>query len=155
MATFRAYAAALEPDDPVLKFRAAGYGCPGGPLTLASVLQRNGGVYLTAIPLSSSMPEHMRGIAELTGDTDLLAISQFQEVPVSLEHLRGIAPDTQITVRAEFTPDTDEERAWLTDWQRADPRPAIATLLPDGTVVPGDGNPWSGHPQTADDAVNG
>ena len=53
MATFRAYAKVLEPDDPTMRIYEAGLrACPGEPgMPLAEVLRRSGGVYQTTTPL--------------------------------------------------------------------------------------------------------
>lgn len=140
MATFRVWARVLEPDDPSVKVHAAGFGCPGGPgVVLAEVLRRNGGVYATTVALSPGMRQDMREAAELTSDAELLALSWLTEVPVSLEHLRGIDPETRISIGAELlAPDV----GGLLSRHQPGRRPkAIATVLPDGTVVAGGVDP--------------
>lgn len=96
MAIFRAYAKVLEPDDPSMRIHEAGLrACPGQPgLLLADVLRRTGGVYRTTTPLAPHFHDNIREIAELTSDAELLAIAELTEVPVSLEHLRGL--DTSV-----------------------------------------------------------
>jgi len=42
--------------------------------------------------------EDIREIAELASDDQLLRISELPEVPVSLEHLRHVDPQTRIVV---------------------------------------------------------
>ena len=50
--------------------------------------------------------EDIREIAELASDDQLLRISELPEVPVSLEHLRHVDPQTRIVVgyRLDVTP---------------------------------------------------
>jgi hypothetical protein len=71
-------------------------------VVLADVLQRTGGVYETTTRLT---PE-FREIAELTSDDEFLRIAELPEVPVSLEHLRDVDPQTCILVgyRLDVTP---------------------------------------------------
>ncbi|WP_034270752.1 hypothetical protein [Actinospica robiniae] len=140
MAIFRAYAKVLEPDDPAVRIYKAGYRtCPGEPgQLLADVLQRTGGAYETTTQLSPSLRNDIREIAELTSDTALLAIADLAEVPVSLEPLRGLDPHTRIVIRAELQYEADEGSRVSGLRER---RPAVATIMPDGTVVAGDALP--------------
>jgi len=105
MATFRAYAKVLEPDDPTMRIYEAGLRtCPGEPgMPLAEVLRRSGGVYQTTTPLIPHMRDDIREVAELTSDAELLVIAEMTEVPVSLEHLRGLDPQTRIVIRSELS----------------------------------------------------
>ena len=140
MAIFRAYAKVLEPDDPAMQIYQAGLrACPGQPgLLLADVLQRTGGVYETTAPLSPRLRADIREAAELTSDAELSAIADLAEVPVPLDHLRGLDPQTRIIVRAELRYQGDEgARASRTREQR----PAVAAMMPDGTIIAGDAMP--------------
>jgi hypothetical protein len=140
MATFRAYAKVLEHDDPSMRLYEAGLrACPGEPgLVLAEVLRRAGGNYETVTELSPLLRDDMREVAELTADTRLRAIAELSQVPVSLEHLRGLDPQTRIIIRCELCYEGDEG-AQLSSVRA--PRPALATITPDGTVVAGDWSP--------------
>jgi len=73
---------------------------------LGDVIQRTGGAYETTTQLTPKMRADIREIAELTSDDRLLAISELLEVPVSLEHLRHVDPQTRIVVgcRLDVTP---------------------------------------------------
>jgi hypothetical protein len=121
MATFRTYAEVLRPDHPMMKnyaratkWRPSAYRSaeieqamraePG--VVLGDVLQRTGGVYETTTGLMPKFREDIREIAELTSDDQLLAVSELPEVPVSLEHLRHVDPQTRIVVgyRLDVTP---------------------------------------------------
>lgn len=136
MAIFRAYAKVLEPDDPGMRIYEAGLrSCPGQPgHLLGDVLQRTGGAYQTSTPLTPQLRDDIREVAELTSDADLLAVAEFTEVPVSLEHLRGLDPQTRIIIRASLEYEGGEGAR-----VRASERgPAIATILPDGSVIAGD-----------------
>src|SRR5580692_12050391 len=110
MATFRAYAKVLEPDDPTMRIYEAGLrACPGEPgMPLAEVLRRSGGVYQTTTPLIPHMRDDIRKVAELTSDAELLVIAEMTEVPVSLEHLRGLDPQTRIVIVSELHYEADE-----------------------------------------------
>jgi len=113
MATFRTYAEILRPDHPLMKIHKAALTWrpsryrpaeldrdmraePG--VVLGEVLRRTGGVYETTIRLTPKFREDMREIAELTSDEELLRVSGLPEVPVSLEHLRGVDRQTRILV---------------------------------------------------------
>jgi hypothetical protein len=140
MATFRACAKVLGHDDPAMLVYEAGLrACPGEPgMPLAEVLRRSGGVYQTTIPLVPRMREDIREVAELTSDAELLKMAELTEVPVSLEHLRGLDPRTRIIIRSELRYEGDEASRVSA---AARPRHALATVMPDGTVLPGDVRP--------------
>ena len=121
MATFRTYAESLRPDHPLMKIHKAALTWrpsryrpaeiervmraePG--VVLGDVLQRTGGVYETTTRMIPKFREDMREIAELTSDDQLLRIAELAEVPVSLEHLRQVDPQTRILIgyRLDVTP---------------------------------------------------
>ena len=56
------------------------------------------GVYETTTRLGPKFREDIREIAELASDDELLEVSELPEVPVSLEHLRHVDPQTRILV---------------------------------------------------------
>jgi len=140
MAIFRAYAKVLEPDDPALRIHEAGLPtCPGQPgLVLADVLRQTGGVCETSTPLPPPLRDNIREVAELTSDAGLLAIADLAEVPVSLEHLRGLDPQTRIVIRTELRYEADEGARVSGAMKH---QPALATIMPDGTVIAGDAFP--------------
>jgi hypothetical protein len=140
MARFRAYAKVLEPDDPTMRIYEAGLrACPGEPgMPLAEVLRRSGGAYHTTTPLIPHMRDDIREVAELTSDAELLKIAELTEVPVSLEHLRGLDPQTRIIIRSELNYEGDEASRVSAGTR---PRHPLATVMPDGTVIPGDARP--------------
>ncbi len=91
MATFRTYAEALRPDHPLMKIHeAARTWRPSRYRTaeIERVVRAEPGVVL----------EDIREIAELTSDEELLRIADLAEVPVSLEHLRPVDPQTRILI---------------------------------------------------------
>ncbi|MGH3219433.1 MAG: hypothetical protein ACRDPY_12105 [Streptosporangiaceae bacterium] len=137
MAIFRASAKVLEPSDPSVRIYEAGLRpCPGQPgLPLSDVLRRTGGAYHTTTPLTPQLRDAIREVAQLTSDVDLLAIAQLTEVPVSLEHLRGLDPQTRITISVSLDYEADEGTRVR---KAAERRPALATILPDGSVIAGD-----------------
>ncbi|MBR7839242.1 hypothetical protein KDL01_38635 [Actinospica durhamensis] len=130
----------MEPDDPATRIHEAGFRtCPRGPgHVLADVLRRTGGVYETTTPLSPWLRDDIREVAELTSDAELLAIADLAEVPVSLDHLRGLDPRTRIVIRAELRYEADEGARVS---RTGDRRPAVVTIMPDGAVVAGDACP--------------
>lgn len=140
MATFRACAKVLGPDDPAMRVYEAGLrACPGEPgMPLAEVLRRSGDVYQATIPLTPRMRDDIREVAELTSDAELLNVAELTEVPVSLEHLRGLDPRTRIVIRSELNYEGDEASRVSA---AARPHHALATVMPDGTVLPGDVRP--------------
>jgi hypothetical protein len=140
MAVFRAYAKVLEPGDPAMRVYGAGLrACPGPPgLVLADVLRRTGGVYETTTPLPPQFRDDIREVAELTSDPELLAIADLSEVPVPLGHLRGLDPQTRIIIRTELCYEADEGARVSRGREH---RPAVATIMPDGTVIAGDAFP--------------
>jgi len=137
MAIFRAYAKVLDPGDPAMRTYEAGLRtCPGQPgLLLADVLRRTGGVYETTTPLPQQFRDEIREIAELTSDPELLAIADLSEVPVPLDHLRGLDPQTRIVIRTELCYEADEGVRLS---RAREHRPTVATIMPDGTVIAGD-----------------
>ena len=121
MATFRTYAEVLRPDHPMTKnyrasitWRPSRYrpaeleqdrrAEPG--VVLGDVLAQTGGVYETTTRMTPKFREDIREIAELASDDQLLRIAELPEVPVSLEHLRNVDPQTRIVVgyRLDVTP---------------------------------------------------
>ncbi len=150
MATFRTYAEVLRPDHPMMKnykaaitWRPSRYrpaeieqdmrAEPG--VVLGDVLQRTGGTYETTTRLTPKSREDIREIAELTSDNQLRRIAGLPEVPVSLEHLRHVDPQTRIVVgyRLDVTP---AESPRLRRRLALAPDPGI-TLHFDEVVFPG------------------
>lgn len=126
MATFRAYAQVLAPDDQAMKMFAAGIKKkrPGEPL--ADVLERSSGRYETTLHFPPKFREELRQVGELTSDQHLLALAELTELPVSLEHLRGVDPQTRIVVRGELNYEPGEsERLGLGSDEKPDPKTAI------------------------------
>jgi hypothetical protein len=76
------------------------------PGVVGELLQRTGGAYEATTPLTLKFREDIREIAELISDDELLRIAKLPEVPVSLEHLRYVDPQTRIVVgyRLDVTP---------------------------------------------------
>jgi hypothetical protein len=105
---------------------------------LADVLRRTGGVYETTTPLPPQFRDDIREVAELTSDPELLAIADLSEVPVPLGHLRGLDPQTRIIIRTELCYEADEGARVSRGREH---RPAVATIMPDGTVIAGDAFP--------------
>ena len=157
MTTFRTYAEVLRPDHPLMKIKGRTTGWspsryrsaeieqdmraePG--VVLADVLQRAGGAYETTTRLTPKFREDIREIAELTSDDELLRIAELPEVPVSLEHLRHVDPQTRIVVgyRLDVTP---AESPRLRRGLALPPDPRI-TLHFDEVIFPGTpGKLWS------------
>jgi len=75
-------------------------------VVLGDILERTGGAYETTTRLTPKSREDIREIAELASDDQLLRLAELAEVPVSLEHLRHVDPQTRIVVgyRLDVTP---------------------------------------------------
>jgi hypothetical protein len=140
MAIFWAYAKVLGPGDPTMRIYEAGLRpCPEQPgLLLADVLRRTGGIYETTTALPPQLRDDIREVAELTSDPELLAIADLTEVPVPLDHLRGLDPQTRIIIGVELRYEADEGARVS---RVRGHRPALATIIPDGTVIAGDAFP--------------
>jgi len=122
VATFRTFAEVLRPDDIAVKAYEAGITkCPPR-LTVADVLRRTGGVYETTLPLSPSFRDHVREVAELSGDEHLLRIAELTEVRVSLEKFRDLDPQTRITIGCRLDPTSEESARLPRDEHPPDPR---------------------------------
>lgn len=121
MATFSTYAEVLRPNHPMMKNHRASIAWrpsryrpaeieqdmraePG--VVLGDILQRTGGAYETTTRLMPKFRQDIREIAELTTDDQLLRIAELAEVPVSLDHLRDVAPQARIIIgyRLDVTP---------------------------------------------------
>lgn len=157
MATFRTYAEVLRPDHPMMKnYKASITWLPSAyrpaeierdmraepGVVLGDVLQRAGGVYETTTRLTPKFREDIREIAEVTSDDELLRIAELPGVPVSLEHLRHVDPQTRILVgyRLDVSP---AESPRLRRRLALPPDPRI-TLHFDEVVFPGSsGRFWS------------
>ena len=79
-------------------------------------------------------------VAELTSDPELLAVADLGEVPVPLDHLRGLDPQTRIIIRTELCYEVDEDARVS---RTREHRSALATIMPDGAVIAGDAFPES------------
>jgi hypothetical protein len=107
-------------------------------LLLADVLRRTSGLYQTTTALMQHFRDDIREVAELTSDAELLAMAEMTEVPISLEHLRGLGPQTRIVIRTELNYEAGEgERVSRANRRQS----ALATLMPGGTVIAGDAFP--------------
>jgi hypothetical protein len=113
MANFTAYAEVLTPEHSQYKMYAAGIKKnPPGRL-LRDVLAQTRGVYEIGLPLPAEMRDNMRRVAELSGDSELLRIANLSKVPVSLEHLRGLDPETTRIVLGHMINFTEDESRQL------------------------------------------
>jgi hypothetical protein len=118
MATVTPYAEIVDPADPLIvrvqeANRREGANPPSPPPLLREHLEKSGGAYEAVLVMPTRFREHVRILAELGGDPDLLALAARDSLLVSLEHLRGLDPDTtRVRVGARlgcFTP--EEARA--------------------------------------------
>jgi hypothetical protein len=133
VATFKTYAEVLRPDHFTVKAYEAGITkCPPR-LTLADVLQRTGGAYQTTLPLSPRFRDHLREVAELSGDEHLLRIAELSEVRISLEKFRDLDPQTRIIIGFQLTPTPEESAQLPRDEHPPDPR---NTLFSDDYTMP-------------------
>lgn len=102
---------------------------------LGDILRRTGGVYETMFPLPPDFRRDIREAAELTSDAELRGIAGLAAVPVSLEHLRHLDPQTRIVlgVRLHLTPAECERLGRPGLELPPDPR---TTLLVEGVTSP-------------------
>jgi hypothetical protein len=92
------YAEALTPDHPQYKIWQAGKRPdPPGQL-LGDILKQTGGKYQFKTLLWTGLYEEIEHLAELTGDPDLAAAAEKETWIISLEHLRGLPPETRVVV---------------------------------------------------------
>ena len=111
-------------------------------VVLGDMLQQTDGVWETTTRLMPKFREDIREIAELTSDDELLRIAELPEVPVSLEYLRDVDPQTRILVgyRLDVSP---AESPRMRRRLALPPDPRI-TLHFDAVVFPGpSGRFWS------------
>ncbi len=119
MASFTTYAEVLRPDHRLMKmYRKGIIKVPPGDV-LEDVLWRTGGTYETTTPLSAKLREDIREVADLTSNEHLLRIAELLEVPVSLEHLRQLDPQTRIIIGSRLDVSPEETPRWLTVWEAA------------------------------------
>jgi hypothetical protein len=112
MAKFTGYADIVTPQHVLYKMYAAGIKKtpPGHPL--GDLLKETGGVYEIDLVVPEDMRNKLRLVAELSSDSELQAIADRGTSPVSLEHLRGVDPQTLI-VYGHYLAFTKEENEQL------------------------------------------
>jgi hypothetical protein len=82
---FSTYAQVVKPDD----FRGG-----AGGILLKDLIEQNGGRYEHVHILSEKAKKDLRRLAELTSNQELAKIADRSSIAISLEHLRGLDPDT-------------------------------------------------------------
>lgn len=110
MAKFTTYAEVLTPDHTFMKAYNAGIGKLPGNL-LGNVLESSGGAYELLVEFPPRFREAIRQVAELTSDSQLLALADRAEVKVSLDHLRGLPLDTRIVAGVGISYEPGESEA--------------------------------------------
>jgi hypothetical protein len=123
MAIFTEYAEVLTPEHLQYKAYAAGIKKNPPGMVLADVLRGTGGVYEIELGLPADFKERLRQVAELTSDTELLAIANRGRASVSLEPLRGVDLQTRVVFghRISYTQE-DNERLGLKQPPDFDPK---------------------------------
>ncbi len=126
MAFFTSYAEVLTPQHAQYKAYAAGIKKTPPGRRLADILESTGGVYEYEIGIPADVRQKLREVAELTSDGELLAIADRGRASISLEHLRGIDPQTVIVSghRLTYTPE-ESERLRLKEPPDLDPKNTI------------------------------
>jgi hypothetical protein len=133
VASFKTYAEVLRPDDIAVRaFEAGITKCPPR-LTLGDVLKRTGGAYETTVPLSPRFRDHIREVADLSGDEHLLRIAELEEVRISLEKFRDLDPQTRIAIGCRLDPTPEESARLPRDEHPPDPKD---TLFGDDYTMP-------------------
>jgi hypothetical protein len=135
VAAFKTYAEVLRSDHvSVRAFEAGLTTCPPR-LTLGDVLKRTGGVYETTLPLSPRFRDHIREVAELSGDEHLLRIAELEEVRISLEKFRDLDPQTRIVIGCRLEPTPEESARLPRDQHPSDPGNTLSSddcTMPEG-----------------------
>src|ERR1700722_1620196 len=109
MAIFTTYAEVLTPEHVQYKMYAAGIRKnPPGRL-LSDVLAQTRGVWEIPLSLAAEVKDNIRRAAELSNDRELLRIASLPKVPVSLEHLRSLDPQTTRIVIGHTVTYTEDE----------------------------------------------
>jgi len=108
MATFTGYADIVTPQHVLYKMYAAGIKKTPPGHRLGDLLKETGGVYEIELVIPEDMRANIRRVAELSSDEELQAIAERGTAPVSLEHLRGVDPQTLI-VYGHYLGYTEEE----------------------------------------------
>lgn len=122
MATLVTYAEVLTPEHPQMKFFTAGIKKNPPGIRLREILRDTGGAYTTTTFLPENFRADIRRVAELTADEELLRISDRSELPVSLEHLRGMDPETLIVIGSRLDYTAEESRQLGADKTPPDPK---------------------------------
>lgn len=99
------YAEIFSADHPMMQEYRDGFKKTPGRL-LRDYLDESGGRYEVVLDMPGRLRESVRRLAERNGDAEMAAISEIEQVRISLEHFRGYDPDTTrivvgTTLRAE------------------------------------------------------
>jgi hypothetical protein len=122
------YATVLTSDYVAAKmYRAGKLDRPPGRL-LADYLKETGGRYAFDMPLDPRLRQRINDLARLNGDPDLHAVAGQEYLTVSLDHLRGLDPDTTrivVGIRLDYS-DADTTRFNLKDPNPPDPKDMVS-----------------------------
>ena len=111
MAKFTTFAEVLTPDHTMMRAYGAGITKKLPGEILGELLERSGGVYEMTVDLPPRFREKVRQVAELTSDSQLLAIANLSEIKIPLDHLRNLDPNTRIIVGAGIAYEPGESEA--------------------------------------------
>ena len=124
MAKFSTYAEVVGEDHPQRKAHLAGL-TPKPGAKLSEILRSSGGTYETTVYLPPALRDDLRRVGTLTSDPELLRLAEQTEVPLSLEHLRGLDGETLISYGARLQYENDEGRLIGDQGEVPDPRRAF------------------------------
>lgn len=128
MAIFTTHAEVLTAEHPLMQMYAAGFKKTPPGMQFRDILKQTRGAYEIDVDIPPRMQEDIRRVAALTSDSRLLAISKAGKVRTSLEHLRGIPPETRVTVGCSLTYEAGEsERLGLVHPEPFDPRTTFSS----------------------------
>ena len=126
MATFTTFADVLTTDSISWVAYTTGVkkSAPGVPIK--EILHRTGGVYVNRLEMSDAFRGQLRAAGRLPGNEELLKIADLPTVNISLEHLRGVDPNTRIVVGygIEYT-EEESARLGLNREQAIDPKRTV------------------------------
>lgn len=111
MAKFATFAEVLTPDHTMMRAYDAGITKKLPGEILGELLERSGGAYEMVVDLAPSFRARVRQVAELTSDSQLLAIAGRPQIIISLDHLRNLPLSTRIVVGAGISYEPGESEA--------------------------------------------
>lgn len=127
MAKFHTFAEPVTENHVAWAAYAAGVKKNPPGVRLQEVLDRTGGVYEQNLEIRENYRERIRAAARLAKDDDLMRIADHPTIAISLEHLRGIDPQTPIIIgyMLQLTPEEREQLGLEQEPEDFDPKKMV------------------------------